>query len=335
MDKIVIIDGVKYYCLNFNDEVHEFEPMVIEHTKDIFGENCEFFSKRKIKSLADNSSIPDGFVIDFKNDKWYILENKLLRDDAIKRISDQINSYIVAIENHETKMQLFEYINESSHSKYHSYLYSLIFKKNPEFVIVIDNLDGIKGKQFKEKVKPYEKYYNLKVIEFKTYVREFVDPLKVHLHLFTPIVKKDYLTITPISDEKVLQKTKLVRNKDIKIMEKQKTSDYTRTGYTGKKIKSFEFNGKRHDVNGWIFMLLKLSEEISRLNRKDLDKLLLLKGRKRPYFTKNKNELRIPEKINGTDIFVECNLSANSIVNLCKEMLDIFDYKDDLKIQTH
>jgi len=62
---------------------------------------------------------------------------------------------------------------------------------------------------------------------------------------------------------------------------------------------------------------------------------LLLKGRKRPYFSKNKNELSSPKKIKGTDIFNECNLSANRIVSLCQERLILFNYKNDLKIQTH
>ena len=62
--------------------------------------------------------------------------------------------------------------------------------------------------------------------------------------------------------------------------------------------------------------------------------MLLLKGRKRPYFTKNANELRLPEKIRGTDIFVETNLSANSIVSLCEDVLSLFGYKDSLKIES-
>ena len=66
---------------------------MIEHIEDIFGERCKYFPKQKLKTLADNRSIPDGFVIDFKNKKWYILELKLLCDDAIRRIRDQLGDY--------------------------------------------------------------------------------------------------------------------------------------------------------------------------------------------------------------------------------------------------
>jgi hypothetical protein len=46
------------------------------------------------------------------------------------------------------------------------------------------------------------------------------------------------------------------------------------------------------------------------------------------------NELRSPEKIPGTDIYVEVNLSANSIVRLSIDILSLFGYKkDDLSIE--
>lgn len=134
-----------------------------------------------------------------------------------------------------------------------------------------------------------------------------------------------------ILDEQPAQISRRTREVQQSIEEKR-MSNYVRTGYTGKKIKSFEFNGKRYEVKGWIFMLLKVCEEIGILNRKDIDKLLLLKGRKRPYFTKNANELRVAEKIKGTDIFVETNLSANNIVTLSEDVLSLFGYKDNLKI---
>jgi hypothetical protein len=75
-------------------------------------------------------------------------------------------------------------------------------------------------------------------------------------------------------------------------------------------------------------------EEVRKSHLKDFDKVLSLKGRKRPYFTKSSDELRNPEKIKGTDIFVETNLSSNAIVNLCEEVSSLFGYKDGLKIET-
>jgi negative regulator of replication initiation len=83
-------------------------------------------------------------------------------------------------------------------------------------------------------------------------------------------------------------------------------------------------------------MLIKLCEIFNSTHRDEFDKLMSLAGRKRPYFTRNENELRAPQKINKTDIFVETNLSANNIVKICLDMLALFGYsRSDLKIETY
>ena len=64
-------------------------------------------------------------------------------------------------------------------------------------------------------------------------------------------------------------------------------------------------------------------------HREQFDKLLRLRGRKRPYFTRNYNELRKPKRVDKTDIYVETNLSANQIVNLSKSIIELFGYKEE------
>jgi len=104
--------------------------------------------------------------------------------------------------------------------------------------------------------------------------------------------------------------------------------------YTGKTIVSFTLNGKKFDVTSWKQLLVSTCDELNKVKNKEFYKVLSMKGRKRPYFTKNANELRAPEKIEGTGIFVETNLSANAIVNLCDEVLSLLGYKNNLEIQT-
>ncbi len=104
--------------------------------------------------------------------------------------------------------------------------------------------------------------------------------------------------------------------------------------YTGQTISSFTLNGKKFDVTSWKQLLVNTCDELNKVKNKEFYKVLSLKGRKRPYFTKNANELRAPEKIDGTGIFVETNLSANAIVNLCYEVLSLLGYKSNLEIQT-
>ena len=74
--------------------------------------------------------------------------------------------------------------------------------------------------------------------------------------------------------------------------------------------------------------------EIMLANHKDsFPQILNLVGRKRHYLTRNPNELRVPERIDDTDIYVEINVSANRIVKLATSIVSLFGYsKDDLKL---
>lgn len=104
--------------------------------------------------------------------------------------------------------------------------------------------------------------------------------------------------------------------------------------YAYKSISSFVFKGTRYEIRSWKDMLIKICNIMFSTHRDKFDQVLNLVGRKRPYFTKNLNELRQPERINGTDIYVETNLSANSIVKLSMDILSLFRYtKDDISIE--
>ena len=106
--------------------------------------------------------------------------------------------------------------------------------------------------------------------------------------------------------------------------------------YIGKSVTAFTFKNTRYEVRFWKDILIKICNLMNSIHRNDFERVLSLQGRKRPYFTKNANELRIPEKIEGTDIFVEINLSANSIVKMCVDVLLLFGYSEkDFHIEAH
>ena len=105
--------------------------------------------------------------------------------------------------------------------------------------------------------------------------------------------------------------------------------------YAGKKVFSISFNNKTYEVRYWIDVLIKVSKILFQTHRQDFNKVLTLQGRIRPYYTKDESLLRIPQIIEGTNIFVETNLGANGIVQLSKNAIALFGYsKDDLKIFT-
>ncbi len=118
-----------------------------------------------------------------------------------------------------------------------------------------------------------------------------------------------------------------------KIKSNQKA--HTPTGYTGKSITAFVLDGKRYSVKSWREMLLKVSELMYIKYPNRFEDVLTLVGRKRPYFSKNPNELRIPGEIRGTGIYVETHLNSNNCVKLTKKVLALFGYPEDaLKIET-
>jgi len=106
--------------------------------------------------------------------------------------------------------------------------------------------------------------------------------------------------------------------------------------YTGKSVSAFYFRNTKYEVRTWIEMWMRLIDILRASHSIDFERVLALKGRRRPYFTRNSNELRAPQKISNTNIFVEANLSANQIVKICFDLLSVFGYSDnDLRIEAY
>jgi predicted type IV restriction endonuclease len=105
--------------------------------------------------------------------------------------------------------------------------------------------------------------------------------------------------------------------------------------FTGKSIISFTLDGKRHEVKSWKAMFLKLCDLVLPKNRKDeLEVLFTLATPQREYFSKNPYEFLTGEKISGTNIYVDANLSAREVVELSHKMLMLFARKEsDLSIE--
>jgi predicted type IV restriction endonuclease len=102
-----------------------------------------------------------------------------------------------------------------------------------------------------------------------------------------------------------------------------------REDYRNTSVDSFVFEGKRHTVTYWKDVLTGVTEIMLKKHRDQFSQVLSLVGRKRPYFTKAPNELRVAERIDETDIFVEINVSANRIVTLSRRIVALFGYAND------
>jgi hypothetical protein len=105
--------------------------------------------------------------------------------------------------------------------------------------------------------------------------------------------------------------------------------------FVGKSIISFSLDGKRHEVKSWKAMFLKLCDVVLPKSKKDeLEVLFTLATPQREYFSKNPYEFLTGEKVPGTNIFVDTNLSAREVVELSHKMLMLFGRKEsDLSIE--
>jgi hypothetical protein len=91
----------------------------------------------------------------------------------------------------------------------------------------------------------------------------------------------------------------------------------------------FKINDKNKiKVNSWQDMLIKTCEILYEVDKEkflDLENRNHMNGRKRKYFTKNQDVLRVPGSINNI-IYVELNQSSNSIIKIVKKLLKEFNY---------
>ncbi len=104
--------------------------------------------------------------------------------------------------------------------------------------------------------------------------------------------------------------------------------------YRNKKIDRYIFLNKTFQRQPWKTkipfkkMLIDISTELHNSHPDSFMKCLILKGRTRQYFSKNKNDLYYPKQINNSEYYVETNLSANDIVKILKDLMRLLGYKE-------
>jgi hypothetical protein len=118
-----------------------------------------------------------------------------------------------------------------------------------------------------------------------------------------------------------------IGNEEITVVINQKNwfnKDYAHTS-----IRSFSINSNEYEVATWREFLIMTCTFMRMNHNKTFAGVLEIKGRKNPYFSKDPKELRSPEKISGSNIYVETSLSANQIVKIVHRIVSVFGYADD------
>jgi hypothetical protein len=103
--------------------------------------------------------------------------------------------------------------------------------------------------------------------------------------------------------------------------------------YANKSIHSFTLNGHTHRVRGWDEFLSAVCDQFAAAHSADFEKVLWISDDQKPLFSRYSDQLRIPEKIKQTDIYVETKLSPAKTIRTVMKLLSEFGYgKDDLGI---
>ncbi len=81
-------------------------------------------------------------------------------------------------------------------------------------------------------------------------------------------------------------------------------------------------------------MLLKVCELINAEHKDNFEFLISLSTQEAEVFSKDKHRILISEKIPGTDIYVNVDLTPKDTLALCYEVMSAFGYKEsDLSIE--
>ncbi|MHC1689076.1 MAG: type I restriction enzyme HsdR N-terminal domain-containing protein [Methanothrix sp.] len=104
---------------------------------------------------------------------------------------------------------------------------------------------------------------------------------------------------------------------------------YTAKGITLPQDKFFIFNGEKHKVKFWKDMLPEVCSIMSSRHVERFEDIFSIKGDKHVYFSRNQEELKSPEPIEGTDIFVETNFAKGMLLKITRDVVTLFGYPED------
>jgi hypothetical protein len=100
--------------------------------------------------------------------------------------------------------------------------------------------------------------------------------------------------------------------------------------YTGKNITGFTFQSSKYEVGSWKELLITVCNLMKSNHESEFEKEVLnLKGSKRLYFSNDSSQLKRSEQIQGTDIYVEINLSSSQIVKNVENIIALFGYPEN------
>ncbi|HUP25409.1 MAG TPA: hypothetical protein VNB06_21030 [Thermoanaerobaculia bacterium] len=104
---MLILEGRRFIESTFVSE-EELEQVVVDHAELIFGPSAIYFPKKLISTADGAGTVPDGYVIDVAESRWYIVEAELDRHGVWRHIAPQVAKQIIAATNPASRQLLVD-----------------------------------------------------------------------------------------------------------------------------------------------------------------------------------------------------------------------------------
>lgn len=104
---MLIFKDTKFIKSPFDSEA-ELEQVIVDNYEYLFGPTSFYLPKAKIKTADGVGTIPDGFVIDIGQKKWYLVEAELVHHSVWNHIAPQVTKQLLASQQSITKRTLID-----------------------------------------------------------------------------------------------------------------------------------------------------------------------------------------------------------------------------------
>lgn len=104
---MLVFKDTKFIKAPFDSEA-ELEQVIVDNYEYLFGPTSFYLPKAKIKTADGVGTIPDGFVIDIGQRKWYLVEAELMHHSVWNHIAPQVTKQILAAQQSITKRTIVD-----------------------------------------------------------------------------------------------------------------------------------------------------------------------------------------------------------------------------------
>ena len=101
------------------------------------------------------------------------------------------------------------------------------------------------------------------------------------------------------------------------------------------KPSSFTLDSETREVSSWSDLLVSVCLLMRECHPEDIERILEIRGRTLPYFSRVADELHVPRPIGETGIFASCQGAGALIAGRARRVVELFGYPaESLVIQT-